>query len=211
MPFCTESILSLDKLLHIYYRDAREILKSWRMQWRFPDKICWLTHFNTSNSGISTHNAIPSNKQNMNHISTDNKGVENKTKISKRLTCRTLKAFLSTNQQDWCIGLGSSPNTLPQPLLLLLENSDFCQTRDLVILANLSVGRGKNNSRRWISIVFILRPCCTVILPRVYVCYLILINLCTKCYLMTIIGCHKVSSHSHRLHAIKNEVLFKFW
>lgn len=181
------------------------------MQWRFPDKICWLTHFNTSNSGISTHNAIPSIKQNMNHISTDNKGVENKTKISKRLTCRKLKAFLSTNQQDWCIGLGSSPNTLSQPLLLLLENSDFCQTRDLVILANLSVGRGKNNSRWWISIVFILRPCCTVILPRVYVCYLISINLCTKCYLMTIIGYHKVSSHSHRLHAIKNEVLFKFW
>lgn len=81
MPFCTESSLSLDKLLHIYYRDAREILKSWRMQWRFPDKISWLTHFNTSNSGISTHNAIPSNKQNMNHISTDNKGVEIKLKI----------------------------------------------------------------------------------------------------------------------------------
>lgn len=40
MPFCTESSLSLDKLLHIYNRDAREILKSWRMQWRFPDKIC---------------------------------------------------------------------------------------------------------------------------------------------------------------------------
>lgn len=152
MPFCTESSLSLDKLLHTYNRDAREILKSWRMQWRFPDEICWLTHFNTSNSGISTHNAIPSNKQNMNHTSIDNKGVENKTKNSKWLTCRTLKAFLSTNQQDWCIGLGSSPNTLSQPLLLLLENSDFCQTRDLVILANLSVGRRKKNSRRWISI-----------------------------------------------------------
>lgn len=146
-----------------------------------------------------------------NHTSIDNKGVENKTKNSKWLTCRTLKAFLSTNQQDWCIGLGSSPNTLSQPLLLLLENSDFCQTLDLVILANLSVGRGKNNSCRWISIVFILRPCCTVILPRVYVCNLILINLCTKCYLITSIGCNKVSSHSHRLHAIKNEVLFKFW
>lgn len=153
--------------------------KFWNLD--FPDIICWITHFNTSNSGISTHNAIPSIKQNMNHISTNNKhdkGVENKTKISKWLTCRTLKAFLSTNQQDWCIGLGSSPNTLSHPLLLLLENSDFCQTRDLVILANLSVGRGKNNSRRWISIVFILRPCCTVILPRVYVCNLILINLC---------------------------------
>lgn len=81
MPFCTESSLSLDKLLHIYNRDAREILKSWRMQWRFPDKICWLTHFNTSNSGISTHNAIPSNKQNINHTSTDIEGEKIKLKI----------------------------------------------------------------------------------------------------------------------------------
>lgn len=61
---------------------------------------------------------------------------------------RNTESFVSTNQQDWCIGFGSAPKTLSQPLSLVYIG--LCQTRERVILANRSVDK-KNLKRQIIT------------------------------------------------------------